>query len=208
MKKFFVMTFLLATFFCATAFAAEEEAAEEKSKGFEYTSQTFGFKITCPAEPKVVVNPFPDPAKRGELLVFANDGATVLYGYQIQFDAFRDTSTPDFNKADKKILEAYLEKLKVNGAYEDAIIDKIAPGIKGVLAVTAKEIEIKDDSGVVVDVATASTQNEIAFFRTKSGKRISIQPITNTLDDEVVMNFRKSLATFQDPDDLKKKKKK
>ena len=221
MRKIFLVTFLIATFLCATTFAEEEnnsaqkietennsatgEATEEKSVGYEYTSQTFGFKIMCPAEPKVIVNPFPDPKKRGELLIFASDGFEVLYGYQIMFEAFDSNSTPDFNKAKKKTLDAYLEKLKVNGAYEDAIIDNINPENKGVLAVTAKEIEIKNDAGEVEDVAVASTQNELAFFRTKSGRCISIQLITTALDDEKVMNFRKSLATYKDATDLSMK---
>jgi len=218
MRKFFLMTFLLATFLCATTFAAEENSpaetsatetetsgtseVEENSKGFEYTSQTFGFKIMCPAEPKVVVNPFPDPKKRGELLVFKNDGAEILYGYQIMFEAFDTNSAPDFNKAKKKTLDNYLEKLKENNAYEDAIVDNVTADNKGVFAVTAKEIEIKNDAGEVEDVATATTQNELVFFRTKSGRCISIQLITTTLTDEVVMNFRKSVATYQDATDL------
>ena len=219
MRKIFLMTLLVATFLCATTFAAEENSAEtnvtattaeESSAGFEYTSQTFGYKIMCPAEPKVVVNPFPDPKKRGELLIFKNEGAEILYGYQIMFDAFDTKSTPDFNKAKKKTLENYLEKLKFNNAFEDAIVDEVSKGNKGVFAVTAKEIEIKNDAGEVEDVAVATTQNEIAFFRTKSGRCISIQLITVELTDEVVMNFRKSVATYQDATDLsmsdKKKK--
>ena len=223
MRKIFLMTMLVVSILCATAFAAEENSAtttatenqtattaEESSAGFEYTSQTFGYKIMCPAEPKVVVNPFPDPKKRGELLIFKNEGAEILYGYQIMFDAFDTKSTPDFNKAKKKTLENYLEKLKFNNAFEDAIVDEVSKGNKGVFAVTAKEIEIKNDAGEVEDVAVATTQNEIAFFRTKSGRCISIQLITVELTDEVVMNFRKSVATYQDATDLsmsdKKKK--
>lgn len=217
MRKIFMVTFLIATFFCMTVFAAEENSAaenstsenatagnsaEENSKGFEYTSQTFGFKIMCPAEPKVVVNPFPDPKKRGELLVFKNEGAEILYGYQIMFDAFDDQTVPDFNKAKKKTLENYLEKLKVNNAYEDAIVDNVTNDNKGVFAVTAREIEIKNDAGEVEDVAVATTQNEIVFFRTKSGRCISIQLITVDLNNEVVLNFRKSVATYKDATDL------
>ena len=227
MRKIFFVTFLLATFLCATTFAAEENSAsetstaetsavetqEETSKGFEYTSQTFGFKIMCPVEPKVVVNPFPDPKKRGELLVFKNDGAEILYGYQIMFEAFDTNSTPDFNKAKKKTLDKYLEKLKENNAFEDAIVDNVTKDNKGVFAVTAKEIEIRNDAGEVEDVAVATTQNELVFFRTKSGRCISIQLITTNLTDEIVMNFRKSVATYQDATDLaandtKSKKKK
>ncbi len=227
MRKIFLITFLLATFFCVTTFAAEENSAEknsveessaatteknsveenlvateENSVGFDYTSKTFGFKIMCPAEPKVVVNPFPDPKKRGELLVFANDGATILYGYQIQFEAFDTNTAPDFNKAKKKTLDAYLEKLKINNAYEDAIVDDVSEGNKGVFAVTAREIEVKNSAGEVEGVAVAQTQNEVVFFRTKSGRCISIQLITTNLNDEVVLNFRKSVATYKDATDL------
>ena len=118
------------------------------------------------------------------------------------FDAFDSKNTPDFNKAKKKTLETYLEKLKQNNAYEDAIVDNVTADNKGVFAVTAKEIEIKNDAGEVEDVAVASTQNEIVFFRTKSGRCISIQLITVNLTDEVVMNFKKSVATYRDATDL------
>ena len=216
-KKIFLVTFLVTTFFGVQVFAAEENSASEENNsvavaeekgstekvaGYEYTSQTFGFKIVCPAEPKVVVNPFEDPKKRGELLIFASDGADILYGYQIQFEAFDTDSTPDFNKANKKTLQKYLAKLMQANAFEDAIVANITADNKGVFAVTAKEIEIKNDAGEVEDVAVATTQNEFSFFRTKSGRCISIQLITTDLNDEKVMNFRKSVATYQDATDL------
>lgn len=199
MKKIFLTLTMLLTFLTATAFAAEENST---SQGFEYTSQTYGFKIACPAEPKVVVNPFENPKDRGELLVFANDGMKILYGYQIKLDAFDNKSVPDFNKANKKTLDAYLEKLRINEAYEYAEIGNISADNKAVFAVTAKEIEVKDDNGEVEGVLTAETQNAIAFFRTKSGRCISIQFITDKIDDEAVENFRKSVMSYQDATDL------
>lgn len=189
---------MLLTFFTATAFAEEENQVA----GFEYTSQTYGFKILCPAEPKVVVNPFEDPNKRGELLVFANDGIKITYGYQILLDAFDTKAIPDFNKANKKTLDDYLEKLRINEAYEYAEVVPVAKNNKGVFAVTAKEIEVKDDNGEVEGVLTADTQNAIAFFRTKSGRCISIQFIVDNIDDEATKNFRKSVASYQDATDL------
>lgn len=205
MRKIFLSLTILLTFLTATAFAAEEN---ETSTGFEYTSKTYGFKIACPAEPKVVVNPFENPKEQGELLVFANDGIKVLYGYQIKLDAFDNKTVPDFNKADKKILDAYLEKLRVNEAYEYAEIGNISKDNKAVFAVTAKEIEVKGDDGEVEGVLTAETQNAIAFFRTKSGRCISIQFITDKIDDEAVENFRKSVMSYQDATDIAKSDKK
>ena len=199
MKKIFLGLTILLTLLTATAFAAEEN---ETASGFEYTNQTYGFKIACPAEPKVVVNPFENPQERGELLVFANDGMKILYGYQIKLDAFDDKTVPDFNKANKKTLDAYLEKLRVNDAYEYAEIGNISADNKAVFAVTAKEIEVKGDDGEIEGVLTAETQNAIAFFRTKSGRCISIQFITDKIDDEAVENFRKSVMSYQDATDL------
>ena len=122
-------------------------------------------------------------------------------------DAFDNKEVPDFNKAKKKVLDEYLEKLRINEAYEYAEIGNIAKDNKAVFAVTAKEIEVKDDNGEVEGVLEAETQNAIAFFRTKSGRCISIQFITDKIDDEAVANFRKSVMSFRDATDLKKSKK-
>ena len=203
MRRIFLLATLVFVMMMSVAFA-EEEAVEEPSAGYEYTSQFYGFKITCPAEPKVVVNPYPDVSQRGELLIFAvtPDGQDVAYGYMIQFEAFDTKALPDFNKSRKKTIEEYLEKLKTNNAYSDASLEQITKDNKGVLAVTAKEIEVLDENGEVEGVAVAKTQNVIAFFRTKSGRCISIQLITTNLDDEAMKNFRKSLSTYQDATDI------
>ena len=75
MKKIILTALMILSVLTATVFAAEDET----SQGYEYTSKTYGFKIACPAEPRVVVNPFEDPKKQGELLVFANDGMKILF---------------------------------------------------------------------------------------------------------------------------------
>lgn len=199
MKKIFWGLTLILTLLTATAFAAEDES----TKGFDYTSQTYGFKIICPtSDLKVVVNPFEDTSKRGELLVFANDGMKILFGYQITLDAFNNDAVPDFNKASKKILDAYIEKLKQNEAYEDAEVVKISPDNSGLFAVTAREIEVKDENGEVEGVLEADSQNAIAFFRTRSGRCISIQLIADKVTDELYDNFRKSVMTYRDATDL------
>ena len=110
MRKIFLLTTLILTMLTATAFAAENTETE---KGVEYTSELYGFKIVCPAEPKVVVNPFPEPDKRGELLIFAvtPDGQDVAYGYMIQLDAFDTKAIPDFNKSKKNLKSATSSKV-------------------------------------------------------------------------------------------------
>ena len=61
------------------------------------------------------------------------------------------------------------------------------------------EVELEDGE---VGVMTAETQNALAFFRTKSGRCISIQFITDTIDDEAVKNFSNSVMSYQDATDL------
>ena len=214
MRKIFLSVFMIFILTAATAFAEEETSTtattaetaqtEETSAGYEYTSATFGFKMVCPAEPKVVVNPFPDPKRRGELLIFAvtADGQDVAYGYQIEFEAFDNKITPDFNKASKKTINNYLEKLKKNGAYEEASIANISKDNKGVFALTAREIEILDEKGEVEGVATAKDQYGMVFFRTKSGRCIAIELITKNMNREAADNFIKSVSTYQDATDL------
>ena len=130
------------------------------------------------------------------------DGQDVAYGYMIQLDAFDTKAIPDFNKSKKNLIDAYIERLKITNAYEDAVLDNVWKGNKGIFAVTAKEIEFKDDKGEVEGVATATTQNMITFFRTKSGRCISIQLITTNLNDEATINFRRSVSTYRDSTDL------
>lgn len=205
MKKIFFSLAMILVLMTATAFAAENVSEKDDSKGVEYTSKTYGFKITCPTGFKVVVNPFEDPKKKGELLVFANEGIKILYGYQIALDAF-DNSVPDLNKANQKTIDAYLEKLKKNDAYEFAAVEKISKDNNCIFAITAKEIEVKDEKGEVEGVLEADSQNAMAFFRTKSGRCISIQLIAEKLDEEMITNFKKSVATFKDATELSAKK--
>ena len=109
MRKVFFLTALLMMILTATAFAeetpnkdapAEETVAEEQNdEPYVYTSEDFQFTITCPMKPVAVVqNPWQEPERRGEMLVFANEGFDVQYGYMIQVNAFENDQVPDFNK--------------------------------------------------------------------------------------------------------------
>ncbi len=198
-KIFLLMTFIF-TLMTATAFAAENEY-------YEYESQVYGFKIICPVKPIVVVNPFEDPKQRGELLVFANDGMKIIFGYQIMLDAFDTNKVPDFNKDKKKIIDAYIEKQKEDNAYEFVgleTVSKNSKGVenKGIVLITAKEIEQKDENGEVVGTLIADEQTAFTYFRSRSGRCISIQLITSDFNEDNLIDYRKSVATYRDATDL------
>ena len=223
MRKIFLTVILILSMLTATAFAAEDENKTETTtenqteaiipnEPYEYTSQTYGFKITCPVKPVVVVKPFEDPNRNGELLVFANDGIKILYGYIIELEAFDDKQVPDFNKDKKKVTDAYLEKLREDFIYNSVEIREVTPNNKGLVLVTADKVEFKDENGEVQETMTAEEQRVISRFRSKSGRCIEIQLIDAKLDQKDYEIYRKSVATYQDATDLsmpdKKKDKK
>ena len=201
MNKLFLTLTLMLTLLTTTVFAAEN-SDENKVEPYEYTSEVYGFKIMCPSKPAVVVKPFEDPNKKGELLVFANDGMKVLFGYVIELDAFDDKKVPNFNRDKKKIIDSYLEKIRQDNAYTYAEVVEIAPNNKGFVLVTAKEIEVKDENGEVEGTLTADQQTAFAHFRSRSGRCITIQLISASLDESDYNDYRKSVATFQDATDL------
>ena len=189
MRKIFLMVTILMLALTATAFAAD---------AYEYTSETYGFKITCPAKPIVVVNPFEDPYQKGELLVFANDGMKIIYGYQILLDAFRENAVPDFNSSNKKIVDAYLEKMREDDAYEYVELVNISKGNKGVMALTAKEITVLNDKGEVEGTLVADRQSAFTFFRASNGRCISIQLLAEDFGKDNIEDYLKSVGTFRD----------
>lgn len=194
MRKIFLMATFILTLLTATAFAAENTP-------YEYTSETYGFKIMCPAQPIVIVNPFEDPKQRGELLVFANDGMKILFGYQILLDAFDTNKIPNFNKDKKKLIDAYLEKKREEKIYNFVELQNISKNNKGVVMVTSKELTVVDENGEEI-TATADQQTAYALFRSKSGRCISIQLLSADLDTSDYSDFLKSVATYQDATDL------
>ncbi|MBQ7629631.1 MAG: hypothetical protein IJS81_05405, partial [Selenomonadaceae bacterium] len=90
MKKIFAIAALILTLFTPTTFAEEAptttstdtENVKIAVKDFvEYKSAAYGYKIKCPFNPVAVTDlKFDEPAEKGEMLVFLNDGAEVVLG--------------------------------------------------------------------------------------------------------------------------------
>lgn len=202
MRKIFFLTALLMMILTATAFAedAPEQNAEPADEPYIYTSEDFQYSIACPIKPLAVVqNPWQDPAKRGEMLVFANDGWNVQYAYMIQVNAFENDKVPNFNKADKKTLDEYLEALKKTNGFELAELVSITKDNKGVYAVTAQTIEVlNQETGEVEGEFVADRQDIFTFFRTPEGRCVSIQLLTVNMDKVLVDTYRYGVASFKD----------
>ena len=200
MRKIFFLTALLMMFLTTTAFAEDVEETEQKDEPYVYTSEDFKFTITCPIKPLAVVqNPWQEPEKRGEMLVFANEGFDVQYAYIIQVDAF-DNQVPDFNKGTMAAIGDYLLALKKDGGFGRAEIVNITKNNKGVYAVTADKLEVvNQETGEVEGEFIADKQYVYTFFRTPEGRAISIQLISANLQDKIFIDtYRFSVASFKD----------
>ncbi|MBQ3451677.1 MAG: hypothetical protein IJG32_05385, partial [Selenomonadaceae bacterium] len=208
MRKIFFLTTLLMMIFAATTVFAEEAPAEEtpvaeaeqNNEPYVYTSEDFKFTITCPFKPIAVVqNPWQETEKHGEMLVFANEGFDVQYGYIIQVDAFENDQVPDFNKGSVAAIGEYLKGLKENNGFADARPVNITKNNKGVWAITADKINvINPDTGEVEGEFVADKQYIYTFFRTPEGRCISIQLISASFDKTFVDVYRGSVASFKD----------
>ena len=212
MRKIFILATLLLMILTSTAFAEENEPkSEQKDEPYVYTSEDFKFTITCPIKPIAVVeNPWEEPEKRGEMLVFANEGFEVQYGYIIQVNAFEENEVPDFNKAKKAEIDDYLAKLKENNPfYSVAEIVNITKKNKGLFTVTAKEFEVTDkETGEVIGGGVADREYAFTFFRTPEGRCVSIQLLSVSLEEKPLMDtYRASVASFKDNSDPKQNKK-
>lgn len=207
-KKIFTTAAILLTLFSPITFAADNNAAPAATqnkiinvtpdKFYEYRSVDYGYTIKCPWQPVVTNMKFEMPALKGETLFFLNDKNEPLFAYRIEFDAFDGTKVPDFNTADQKTMDAYIAQLKEANLFEVTTVASITKDTKGVFAITAKELERKNENGEV-ELVTASNQGAVTYFRTKSGKCMSIMIIAaDNLTDELLDAYRYTVTTFQD----------
>ena len=207
MKKFWLALMMLTLSLMSPA--CTTEAA--KSEGVEYVSEEYHYSIMCPSEPRLLPARvmYDDASKQGEMLVFESEGFDVKSGWVIMFDAFDTTMVPNFNKDSKKFIAQYIDAKKANEGYDRFELIEVTKGNKGVLGITAKEIEIDEDGDGTIDgVAIADRQEAVIFFRTTLGRCTSVTLLDNDISEPALEKFRAALSTFKevDPKDNKSKK--
>ncbi len=209
MKKFLLALMMLAVLLLSTV--GSTEAA--KDEGVEYVSEEYHYSIMCPSAPRVLPARvmYDDASKQGELLVFESDGFDVKSGWVIMFDAFDTTMVPNFNKDSKKFIGQYIDAKKANEGFDSFEVIEVTKGNKGVLGITAKEIEIDEDGDGTIDgVAIADRQEAVVFFRTTLGRCTSITLLDSDVSEPSIEKFRAALSTFKEvePNDKKDSKSK
>lgn len=202
-KKTFALIAMIMTVLTMTAFAAKDKSKdkEEDPNVFKYVSAEYNYSIDCPKRPHVVSAALflEDSKYKGELLVFENVEYEVKRAWLVLMDAFNTNAVPDFNNDSKEILDKYLTELQKQG-YEGTTLVDITKDNKGVLGITATEIEIDEDGDGQPDATLVTDHQEaITFFRMPDGRCVSVQLIgTDGLNEAAMSNFRKALTTFSD----------
>ena len=200
-KKIFISITALMIWLTATVFAAKNTAEKNDTDSYIYISQEYNYSIKCPKKPNIVPASIllEDNTKKGEVLVFENEGYEIKRGWIILTDAFNTMAVPNFNMASKDLINQYITELQKQG-YEDMQLIDITKDNKGVFAITAKEIEIDEDGDGKPDgVAIAENQAAIVFFRMPDGRCFSFQMIgTNDINDLDINNFKTALSTIGD----------
>ena len=187
------------------AFAAEQAASQaaEAALPYTYTSQQYGYTIQCPQKPVGVI---PASAlyedRKGDVLIFDNDGYNIKYAWIVLTDAFDNKSVPDLNKLKEADAEKLLSGIMGSNGYEGIMLVNLNAKNKAIYAVTAKEIEIDENGDGQIDgVAKADTQMAVAFFRTEKGNRYGVELIDNPdLRESSLAAFQKGITTLKDVD--------
>lgn len=190
------------------AFAAEQapaaaSQAAEAALPYTYTSQQYGYTIQCPQKPVGVI---PASAlyedRKGDVLIFDNDGYNIKYAWIVLTDAFDNKSVPDLNKLKEADAEKLLSGIMGSNGYEGIMLVNLNAKNKAIYAVTAKEIEIDENGDGQIDgVAKADTQMAVAFFRTEKDNRYGVELIDNPdLRESSLAAFQKGITTLKDVD--------
>ena len=179
------------------AAAATPAAAVE---GYLYTSKDYGYTIVCPQKPHVIPANLLMEGKKGEVLIFDNDGYNIKNAWLVLTDAFDKKKTPDFNKMNEAEAKKYLDGIMQSNPYEGAMVVNLNKNNKAIYALTAKEVELDTDGDGKPDVtAKADTQMAILFFRGNKGGCYSLQLIDNPeLRESEIVKFQNGAMTFQE----------
>jgi len=200
LKQFVMAAFLLPLL---SGYAGAAESTVDTSKLVPHISREHGYMILCPKRPVGKLSAaefYNDPTLKGDVLIFDNVEYTIKKAWVIIKDGAEGSDLPDFNKLSPEEAETLITNMKNSAGYEGIALLNVIGDNKGVMAITAKEVEIDTDGDGVADtVATAENQVVKVFFRGKNGNRYLAELIDNpTPSQESVSEFQQCLSTFNE----------
>lgn len=170
------------------------------AEGYLYTSKDYGYTIACPKKPHVIPANLLMEGRKGEVLIFDNDGYHIKNAWLVLSDAFDKKKTPDFNKMNEAEAKEYLDGIMQSNPYEGVMVVNLNKDNKAIYALTAKEVELDTDGDGKPDVmAKADTQMAVLFFRGNKGGCYSLQLIDNPeLRESEIIKFQNGAMTFRE----------
>ena len=182
------------------AVAAAEAVQTQPAVGYTYTSKVYGYTIQCPKKPNVIPASMLYEGKKGEVLIFDNDGYNIKNAWVVLTNAFDEKKMPDLNKLKEADARKYLSELMGSNGYEGVMLINLSATNKAIYAVTAKTVDIDTDGDGKVDAtATANTQMAVTFFRGNKNGRYSVQLIDNpVLRESALKDFQKGVVSFRE----------
>ena len=180
-----------------------QQFEQTNSNGYVYTSKRYQYRILCPTVPQVIPVSMMYEGQHGDILIFDYENDDVMQiktAWVVIVDAFDSSQVIDFNSASQDEFEIYLEQLKNANAFSAAVKLQLPNENSGVLAVTAKTLDIDEDGDGEIDAtATADHQEIVVYFRTKNGNRpISIQLLAYPeVSKDTFEKFKIGVATFE-----------
>jgi hypothetical protein len=180
--------------------AAAEAVQTQPAVGYTYTSKVYGYTIQCPKKPNVIPASMLYEGKKGEVLIFDNDGYNIKNAWVVLTNAFDEKKMPDLNKLKEADARKYLSELMGSNGYEGVMLINLSATNKAIYAVTAKTVDIDTDGDGKVDAtATANTQMAVTFFRGNKNGRYSVQLIDNpVLRESALKDFQKGVVSFRE----------
>ena len=182
--------------------AAAQTAADQTqpAAGYTYTSKVYGYTIQCPKKPNVIPASMLYEGKKGEVLIFDNDGYNIRNAWVILTNAFDEKKIPNLNKLKEAEAKNYLSELMARNGYEGVMLINLSETNKAIYAITAKTVDIDTDGDGKADAtATANTQMAVTFFRGNKHGRYSIQLIDNpALRETALKDFQKGVVSFRE----------
>lgn len=193
---------ILALLFAVALFAIP---ARTMANPYLYVSQEYGFSIECPQKPLGVI-PLLDPGHPGEMLVFKNDGYTILQAWIISTNAFETKDMPDFNKMTPQQEQEYAENLKMNRGYQ-AVLFVPLHGQKVIYAITPKIVYVNTEKDGKKSTIAKNVAQRIETYI--PGKRTNYAVIfmnTGNPDSTEIDAYQRGLLSFKEvglPDEAK-----
>lgn len=169
-----------------------------QASAYTYTSKEYGYSIECPQKPLGAI-PLIDANQKGEILVFKNEGYTILKGWIVATNAFDKKDIPDFDKMTKADSEKYAANLIANRGYETVLFIPVN-GHKVMYAVWPKEVYVDSNKDGKNDKKPQqnTSQRIDTYIQGQKNNYVVTFFASEAVDKQDMTDYQKGLMSFKE----------